>query len=139
MPFRPTLLFLHRWLGLLSGAVVLVLGLSGAAYSFKDQLFGLLHRQASHLSIRVPKVGFAAVVGQAAQVIDWAQEPIYLLIPTGQGDNPRLERFVEAEESGWTRMSEIASFDAYYFHRGTGKQLAKIDLKSDPLTIVFGL
>lgn len=136
---RSLVLWLHRWLGLLSGVVVLVLGLSGAAYSFRDQLFALLHREASHLAVGVPKVGFASAIGQAAKAIDWTQEPIYLLIPAGAQQNLRMERFVEADTPGWSRMSEIASFDAYYFHRANGRQLAKIDLKRDPLTLAFGL
>ncbi|RFZ91205.1 PepSY domain-containing protein [Mucilaginibacter conchicola] len=36
--FKKTVLFLHRWLGFLSGLVVFIVSISGCVYSFQDQI-----------------------------------------------------------------------------------------------------
>lgn len=48
--FKNTIRFLHRWLGMLSGLVVLVVALTGGAYVFKDEI----------IALRQPNLMFAA-------------------------------------------------------------------------------
>lgn len=45
MKIRKTILALHRWVGLLTGSVFLIVSLSGAVYVFESEIFFLLHRK----------------------------------------------------------------------------------------------
>lgn len=42
---RPVVSWLHRWLGLVSGALVFLISLTGAVYVFEKELFRAAHRQ----------------------------------------------------------------------------------------------
>lgn len=44
MPFRKTVLLLHRWVGLVTWAIVFIVSLSGAVYVFDVEIHNLLHR-----------------------------------------------------------------------------------------------
>jgi uncharacterized iron-regulated membrane protein len=42
-PFKKTLLFIHRWLGFISGLVVVIVSLTGAIYAFQDEIQDAIH------------------------------------------------------------------------------------------------
>ncbi|MBS0029268.1 PepSY-associated TM helix domain-containing protein [Chitinophaga sp. 22321] len=55
MPLKKTILKLHRWLGLTSGLVVFILGITGCLYAFIDELKPVVYRQ--RMFVEVPEGG----------------------------------------------------------------------------------
>ncbi|WP_428328964.1 PepSY-associated TM helix domain-containing protein [Mucilaginibacter sp.] len=43
MNFKKVILFIHRWLGLISGLVVLIVSITGCIYCFQDEIQDVLH------------------------------------------------------------------------------------------------
>nr|WP_199083152.1 PepSY-associated TM helix domain-containing protein [Pedobacter sp. ASV19] len=52
--FKNTIRLLHLWLGLISGLVVFVLGLTGSIYAFSDELKELCYKQRLYVD-KVPQ------------------------------------------------------------------------------------
>ncbi|MBC9929229.1 PepSY-associated TM helix domain-containing protein [Chitinophaga qingshengii] len=45
MPLKKTILRIHSWLGLMSGLVVFILGITGCIYAFIDEVKPIAYRQ----------------------------------------------------------------------------------------------
>lgn len=74
MPLKKTILNIHRWLGLTSGLVVFILGITGCIYAFVDELKPVVYRQrmfveapegARRLPMNVIREKAQAAIGQA--------------------------------------------------------------------------
>ncbi|HEY9044932.1 MAG TPA: PepSY-associated TM helix domain-containing protein [Ohtaekwangia sp.] len=47
---RIILLFLHRWLGIISGLIVFVVSITGATFVFEEELFRVFHKEAVYVT-----------------------------------------------------------------------------------------
>ena len=55
LDFKKTISFLHLWLGLISGLVVFILGITGAIYAFSDELKEVFYKDRLHVEIPANK------------------------------------------------------------------------------------
>ncbi|MDB5377151.1 MAG: hypothetical protein JWR00_1597, partial [Rubritepida sp.] len=68
MKIRPTVLFLHRWVGLIVGLFLVMQGMTGAILAFQREIFAALHPALFHASGPAdPNVGFSAAIRAAEE------------------------------------------------------------------------
>lgn len=127
---RRLLAKLHRWVGLATGLVVFVVGLTGAVYIWEGELFSWLHRDLVYVQPEARQVSADALLAAARGVLP-ADRPVIRL--TWQGD-PRRSVVAMAQrlvDDAPTYFHEFLYYDEVFLNPYTGAVLGVVDRKHD--------
>ncbi|WP_437921844.1 PepSY-associated TM helix domain-containing protein [Sphingobacterium sp. LRF_L2] len=143
MPFKKIALFLHRWLGLLSGLVVFVVSTTGAIFVFEEELFSVFHPELCQVD--VPKNGtyrpLSALLQQAQNAVDSGKQITLVRTPaTTERNKPfvfeAVKRRAKTDVQGFFINEEIYYWDRVFVDPYNGKVLGKIDVEMNFFWIV---
>jgi uncharacterized iron-regulated membrane protein len=129
---KQALLFLHRWLGIISGIVVVVVSITGAIFVFEEELFQVFHPALTHVEpgktlvdINTLKASAQAALGKD-KVINFVS--IY-------GDPARAYSFSankrNPESTSWWEKDEILYYNQVFVNPYTGQVLGTIDKSTE--------
>lgn len=127
---RRTLARLHRWIGLTSGLVVFIVGLTGAVYVWEAELFALTHRDLVYVAPGTTRASADAVVAAARAALP-PERPVIRL--TWHAD-PRRAVVAMAQQlvpGAPTYFHEFAWYDEVYVDPYTARVIGVIDRKHE--------
>lgn len=133
---RPTFLFLHRWLGLLSGLVVVILGITGAIFAFqyeaKEWSRSDLIQRETPIEDRLPLV---MLMDRAEQTLDLPTLAYGLTTYRDPSRNWSVLSFQRGEPS-WTYFGSIEDYRTLYLDPVSGEAVGIVDETNDLFQII---
>lgn len=135
--FKTALLFLHRWLGLISGIIVFIVAITGAIFVFEEELFRLFHPELVYVT---PEKQLRDIndLKAAAQNSLGADKPVNVVFIYGEPDRAYcfsvFERNLEST-SLWDK-DEILYFNHVYVNPYTGAVLGIVDKETEFFYVV---
>jgi len=141
MTLKKMILFLHRWIGLLSGLVVFIVSITGAIYVFEKELFALFHP--SYVTVTAQKgkkiLPLSVLKANAQRVTDHT----ITIIRVPATDDQRQVHLFEAlkrrpknDVGGVFVNKEIIYWDRIFVDPYSGRVLGKIDVETNFFWIV---
>ncbi|MBT1687509.1 PepSY-associated TM helix domain-containing protein [Dawidia soli] len=129
---KQALLFLHRWLGIITGIVVVVVSITGAIFVFEEELFQVFHPSLTHVEPGKTLVDINTLQASAQAAIG-KEKPISLVFI--YGDPTRAYCFVaskrHADSKSWWEKDEIAYYNQVFVDPYTGQVLGAIDKSTE--------
>lgn len=137
MPFRKAILVVHRWVGLLTGSIVLVVSLTGALYVFDQETYNLLHRDLVRVEPSDRPMRPASEIIVAGRAALGPEAPVSWIEGFGPG------RAVEVHAYRWDDSARglgywntIKLWKAAYLNPYTGEVLGSVDRRFGFFTVV---
>lgn len=137
--FKKVILFLHRWLGLVSGLVVLVLSITGAIFVFEKEISHWLRKDVMYVENEQHRLSMDEMYTRTAEALETPQ--LYYGLTTYRDKEQAWSAFsfVRNPEPSWTYFGSIAEYKSAYINPYTGEALAVIDEEKDFFQIVKGI
>ncbi|RQO65858.1 PepSY domain-containing protein [Pedobacter sp. KBW06] len=138
--FKKTIHFLHLWLGLFSGLVVFILGLTGAIYALSDEIKEWVYKD--RLYIEVP-AGTARL--PLSQLLSVAEQAIGKDRKISRGqlsqakDRTYMFRALKVNKKGFGYWNYYEYYDKVYLNPYTGEVVYKENAKREFFTVVLAL
>lgn len=137
--FKKLIQQLHLWLGLFSGAVVFILGVTGCIYAFSDEIKQVVY--ADRLFIKpekTPKLPFSVLLATAQQTVG-ADRPILRAQLFNVPDRTYMFRAIKVNKEAYGYWNYYEYFDLVYINPYTGKVVEKVNAKYEFFTVVLAL
>lgn len=130
---------LHLWLGLASGIVVVLLGLSGALYVFVDEIKPLVYQDRLFIQPESkPKLPLSQLL-RAAQDAVGAKRPVTRVEISSQPDRTYIFRALKIDKEGFSHWDYYKYYYRAYVNPYTGEVVKLEDTKNEFFTVVLGL
>ncbi len=130
--FRRTLARLHRWVGLTSGLVVFIVGLTGAVFVWEEELFHLVHRTLVRVVPAGDRVSADALVAAAQRALP-AERRIGRVTVYADPGRAAMASAQRTNPDALTHFGEYEYFDEVYVNPYSGAVLGVVDRKHDPI------
>ena len=130
---------LHLWLGLASGIVIIVIGLTGAMYVFIDEIKPLVYQ--GRLFIQPenkPKLPLSQLQAAAQKAVG-EKRPVTRVEISAQPDRTYIFRALKVDKEGFSHWDYYKYYTRAYVNPYTGKVVKLEDSKNEFFTIVLGL
>ncbi|MDM1295276.1 PepSY domain-containing protein [Sphingobacterium sp. N143] len=141
MKVKNIILFLHRWIGLISGLVVFIVSITGAIFVFEKELFSLFHP--SYVKVNVPeKASVLPLSILQANAQHATRQPINIIRVPATADQQEayifesLKRRPKNDIVGVFVNKEIIYWDRIFVDPYSGRVLGKIDVETNFFWIV---
>ncbi|QJB37153.1 PepSY domain-containing protein [Chitinophaga oryzae] len=140
MPFKKTILKIHRWLGLASGLVVFILGITGCIYAFIDELKPVVYKQRMYVEAPVGARRLPLdVVREKAQAAVGEKYKLQLAeVPAGANRSVSF-RTLKVNPDGLSYATYMEYFYRIYVDPYTGKVLKIENTKWEFFNLVVNL
>jgi uncharacterized iron-regulated membrane protein len=129
---KQALLFLHRWLGIISGIVVVVVSITGAIFVFEEELFQGFHPALTHVEPGKPLVDINTLKASAQAALGEDRVINFVSI---YGDPARAYSFSankrNPESTSWWEKDEILYYNQVFVNPYTGQVLGTIDKSTE--------
>ena len=131
---------IHLWLGLASGLVVFILGITGAIYAFQDEIKELVYKD--RLYVPVPE---GAVRLPLSQLLPVAEKAMGKDRKISRGELSQLPgrtymfRALKLDRNGFGYWNYYTYYDKVYLNPYTGKVVFKENAKREFFTVVLAL
>lgn len=141
MKFKSTVLFLHRWIGLVSGLVVFIVSITGAIFVFEKELFAVFHPGYCIVDVQPGAAPLSlSTLTKNAQAA--TEHPITIIRIPSTDDKMQsyvfesLKRQPKNKSTGLFVNEEIIYWDRIFVDPYRGKVLGKIDVENSFFWIV---
>jgi uncharacterized iron-regulated membrane protein len=132
--------WLHLWLGLLSGTVVVILGITGCLYAFEKELKAIIHH--GRLHVAAPEAGTTTHISEllgAAQKALGPDKPITRIeIPHATG-HTYIFRAMKTNPDAVFYWNYYTYYEKVYINPYNGTVVATENTKTDFFQLVFSL
>lgn len=139
--FKKSVLQIHLILGLSSGLIVFILGITGCLYAFIDEVKSVVYQE--RLSVEVPEYGTTLpldVLYQKAQKIVGQGHPITGIDISNQAHRSyQFRTYQKAEAKAWNYFDEVALYRKIYLNPYTGDLLENENTKLEFFNLVLQL
>lgn len=140
MNIKKTVRILHLWLGLLSGTIVFILGLTGCIYAFINEIVPIIY----HEKLFVDEIGDSRI--PLDQLIltaqnQWGQErPLTTMeVFPDPRRSIHFRSFQESDQSGWWYWDEKEFYESLYLDPYSGKVIQKENSQFEFFRIILYL
>lgn len=139
MMFKQSILFLHRWLGLISGLVVLILSITGAIFVFEKEISHWLRKVVMYVESHDQRLSMEKMYEITSDALEVDQ--LYYGLTTYQNDDQAWSAFsfVRNPESSLTYFGAISEYKTVYVNQYNGETLSVINEEKDFFQIVKGI
>jgi uncharacterized iron-regulated membrane protein len=126
MSLRRSLASIHRWIGLASGIIVFIVGLTGAVFVWEAELFAMANRDLVRVAPSGPALSPEQLieVGRGALPAD---RPVTRLTLLGDPTRAAVLDAVKTTPGARTFFSEYQYYDEVYVNQYTGQVLGVVD------------
>lgn len=139
--FKPIILFLHRWLGLITGLVVLLLSITGCLFTFHQEISEWVRHDtffadevpANHQTLPVTELQ-----AKAAEALDTEHLPYGLTTYKDPGRNWSAMLYKSGVDS-WTYFGSMEVYKTAYINPYTGQIEGIVNEKKDFFQIIKGI
>lgn len=129
---RRTIARLHRWVGLASGFVVFIVGLTGAVYVWEAELFALVHRDKVRVTASPGRLSADSLVAVAQRALP-AERRIGRLTIYADRERAAMASATRTDPGALTHFQEYRWFDEVYLDPSNGRVLGVVDRTRDPI------
>lgn len=137
--FKKLLRQIHLWLGLISGSVVFVLGVTGCIYAFSDEIKEVVY--ADRLFVKPEKKikrPFSELLATAQESIG-AERPILRAQIFNLSDRSYMFRAIKINKEAYGYWNYYEYYDLVYINPYSGKVIEKVNAKYEFFTVVLAL
>lgn len=129
---------LHLWLGLISGLVVFVIAITGAIYTFSDELKSFFHQDRLYIK---PSKTPAYPLSKLQQIAETAlkDKPVTRIEIFNEPDRTYIFRSQQINKEGLTYWDYYSNYQKVYINPYTGEVVKFENTKNDFFQIVLGL
>lgn len=141
MNFKAIVLFLHRWLGLITGLVVLVLSITGCLFVFQHEISEWIRHDTYHVD-KIPADGQTQSIEKLQQTAAEALEVEILPYGLTTYKDPARNwtaMYYEAGVDSWFYFGSMKAYKTAYINPYNGKVESIINEKKDFFQIVKGI
>lgn len=140
--FKKAILFLHRWLGLISGLVVVILSVTGCLFAFQHEITGWLRSDLMHVdqekTEQYEPLPMAALHQKASEALKVDRLPYGLTTYRDSSRNWSALLYTYNPDS-WTYMGMAEEYKTLYINPYTGEIEGIVNEKKDFFQIVKGI
>lgn len=130
---------LHLWLGLATGAVIMVIGLTGAIYVFTDELKPLVYRDRLFIEPEnKPKLPLSRLLEAAQQAVG-EMRPVTRAEISSRPDRTYIFRALKVDKDGFSHWDYYKYYWRAYVNPYNGKVVMLEDSRNEFFTLVLGL
>ncbi|WP_069130084.1 PepSY-associated TM helix domain-containing protein [Rhodohalobacter halophilus] len=137
--FKKAILFLHRWLGLITGAVVLILSITGAIFVFQKEFTHWLRHDVMYVEAETQRLSVEEMYGLTADALEVDRLSYGLTTYKDPGRSWTAFSFTRPDEPSWTYFGSIEEYKTAYLNPYSGEVLTIIDEEKDFFQIVKGI
>lgn len=139
MKFKKTALFLHRWLGIITGLVVFIVSITGATFVFEEELFALFNPKLCTVKQPIDKelLPFSTLY-EKAQTALGKDKPITAIRIPATAEKNKSYAFDAREQMDKENLGnhlfinqQIDHWDRVFIDPYTGAFLGKIDMETN--------
>ncbi|SEB14637.1 PepSY-associated TM helix domain-containing protein [Pedobacter hartonius] len=136
--FRKITGFIHLWLGLISGLVVLVLSITGCIFAFQKEISDVVYSKV--LLVKSPSAGaplpYSVLLGKARQTIGKGREVNYSVSYKDRGRAWEFMTYKGGDEKAFFYFDTIDYYDSVFINPYTGAVTGHIDYKHEFFNII---
>lgn len=135
--FKTVLLFLHRWLGLISGTIVFIVSITGAIFVFEEELFRLFHPELAYVAPG-KQLQDINLLKEAAQKCIGTEKPINFTFIYGEPDRAYCFSAFKRKPTStslWDK-DEIDHYNHVYVNPYTGVVLGVVNKETEFFYVV---
>ncbi|MEX1137598.1 MAG: PepSY-associated TM helix domain-containing protein [Balneolales bacterium] len=137
--FKRLVLFLHRWLGLVSGLVVVIVSITGCLFAFEYEISHWLRKDLIFVeSQEEERLSVEDLQNRATEELD-VETLVYGLTTYNNPEQAWTAMYYKGGADAWTYFGSIEDYRTLYINPYTGKTLGIIDEEKDFFQIVKGL
>lgn len=139
--FKKTTLFLHRWLGLITGLVVLILSITGCLFVFQQEISEWIRHDtfyADEVPVDQQPLSIKELEKKAALALDTESLPYGLTTYKDPSRNWSAMLYKGGQES-WTYFGSMEVYKTAYINPYSGKIEGIVNEKNDFFQIVKGI
>lgn len=130
---------LHLWLGLTSGIVIIVLGLTGAIYVFTDEIKPLVYKDRLFIQPEnKPKLPLSELLAVAQKAVG-EKRPVTRVEISSQPDRTYIFRALKVDKEGFSHWDYYKYYTRAYVNPYNGQVVKLEDSKNEFFTIILGL
>ncbi|GGM93785.1 membrane protein [Dyadobacter beijingensis] len=130
---------LHLWLGLASGLVIIVIGLTGAIYVFTDELKPLVYRDRFFVQPEsTPKLPLSRLLALAQAAVG-EKRPVTRVEISSRPDRTYIFRALKVDKEGFSHWDYYKYYMRAYVNPYNGKVVMLEDSRNEFFTVVLGL
>lgn len=137
--FKKATLFFHRWLGLISGLVVLILSITGAIFVFQKEFTHWLRKDVRYVESQSQRLSMEELYKLTSDVLEVENLNYGLTTYRDPEKSWTAFSFVRSAEPTLTYFGDIAEYKTAYVNPYTGETLSIIDEEKDFFQIVKGI
>lgn len=136
---KKAILFLHRWLGLTSGLVVLILSITGCLFVFQKEFTNWMRSDVMYVENDQQRLSVAEMYERTAEALQ--AEQLNYGLTTYHDDTQSWTAFsyIPSSKPALTYFGSIEDYRTAYLNQYTGELLTVIDEEKDFFQIVKGI
>lgn len=138
--FKKAIHFLHLWLGLISGLVVFILGITGAIYTFQTEIRELVYKD--RLFVTVPDGSVRLPLSKLLPIAEKAMGEDHKISRAELSQSPGrtyMFRAMKLDRKAFGYWNYYQYYDKVYLNPYTGEVVFREDAKKEFFTIVLAL
>lgn len=136
--FKITVRQIHLWLGLASGLVVFILGLTGAIYAFQDEIKELVYKERLYVEPGKSRLPLSVLLPIAKQAIAEDRKISRAELSQSPG-RTYMFRALKVDKKAFGYWNYYQYYDKVYLNPYTGKIVFKENAKAEFFTVVLAL
>lgn len=134
--FKKGILFVHRWLGLISGLVVFIVSITGCIYVFQQEISDVLHRKQLSVAPQQTRALPLSVLQAKAQAALGEKKPITFIQTYRDPAKAWTFGAFKGDKEALTYFGAVVYYDVACVNPYTGEVTGVIDHKYDFFNIV---
>jgi uncharacterized iron-regulated membrane protein len=138
--FKKGVSFLHLWLGLISGLVVFIVGLTGALYSFQDEIKEWVYRDRLYVSVppETQRLPLSRLISIAEKALG-REHPVSRAELSQQPGRTYMFRAVKLNKTSVGYWDYYSYYNKVYLNPYTGAVVYREDTKTEFFTVLLAL
>lgn len=135
---KKAILFAHRWLGLISGLVVLILSVTGVLFVFQYEFTDYFRKELKYLEeVHEQRLPLRELTDVA--VDGFGTGPLYSGIVTYRDPAQSWSAFQYKAQKSWSYFGSIQEYRSMYLNQYSGEVIGIVDEEKDFFQIVKGI
>lgn len=134
--FKKGILFVHRWLGLISGLVVFIVSITGCIYVFQHEISDALHRRQVNVAPQQTPALPLSVLQEKARAALGKEKPITFIQAYKDPGKAWSFGAFKSNKEAVTYFGAVTYYDIAYVNPYTGEVTGVVDHKHDFFNVV---
>lgn len=138
LSFKKSIRQIHLWLGLASGLVVFILGITGAIYAFQDEIKGLVYKDRLYVEPGKSRLPLSVLLPIAIEAIGKDHKISRAELSQTAG-RTYMFRALKVDKKAFGYWNYYQYYDKVYLNPYNGKVVFKENAKAEFFTVVLAL